>query len=119
MSGRGIGVSIPVIGTPLRPSLNNLNPNTPVLRQTLNQVPLGVHVRVSSDATTRVGTSDQYDEDNYDDVQSGPSAPPNTMYAEMSPEYIRSREDEALHKVILQPKANSKPYIKNKQNIYR
>ena len=31
-SGRGVPISIPVIGTPIRPPLSNLNPNTPVLR---------------------------------------------------------------------------------------
>ena len=40
-------------------------------------------------------------------MESGPSAPPNTMYAETSLDYIRSREDEALHKVISQLKSNS------------
>lgn len=50
----------------------------------------------------------------YDDMQSGPSAPPNMMYAEMSPDYIRDREDEALHKVISQPKSNSKHCKRNK-----
>jgi hypothetical protein len=73
-------------------------------------VPLGVRARVCSDATTRVGTSEQYEENNYDDVQSGPSAPPNTMYAEMLPDYIRNKEDETLHKVISQPKSNSKSH---------
>ena len=71
-----------------------------MLRQRFNEVPISVLARVSSDATTQLGTSEQYKEENYDDVESGPSTPPNTMYAETSPDYIRSREDEALHKVI-------------------
>ena len=117
INGRGVPLSIPVIGTPIRPPLSNLNPNTPVLRQSSNHLPLGVPARVSSDATTRVDTSEQSEEENNDDVQSGPSAPPNTMYTEMSPEYFRSREDETLNKGISQPRSNSKPYRRNKQNI--
>jgi hypothetical protein len=112
-----VPVSIPVIGTPIRPMLSNLNPNTPVLRQTSNHLPLGVPARVSNDATTLVDTSKQSEEENDDDVQSGPSAPPNTMYTEMYPEYFRSTEDETLHKGISQPRSNSKPYRRNKQNI--
>ena len=46
-------------------SLNNLNSNTPVLRQILNQVPLGT--RVNSDATTQASTPKQYEENNYDE----------------------------------------------------
>ena len=76
-----------------------------MLRQTLNEVPLGVLAWVRSDATTQVDTSELYEEDNYDDVQRGPSGPPKTMYAEISSDYICSREDKALHKVISQPKS--------------
>ena len=103
INGMSVGVSIPVVGTHVRPSLNDLNPNTRVLNQTLNQVPLGVIARVSSDTTTLVGTSNQYEENNYGVVENGPSAPPNTMYAEMSLDYIH-REDKAMHKVISQTK---------------
>ena len=80
-------------------------------------MPLGIPARVNSDATTRVDTSEQSEEENNDDVQSGPSAPPNMMYTEMSLEYFRSREDETRHKGISQPRSNSKPHRKNKQNI--
>ena len=36
-----------------------------------NLVLISVHARISSDATTRASTSKQYEEDNYDDVESG------------------------------------------------
>ena len=35
----------------------------------------------------------------------------------MSLDYIRNREDETPHKVISQPKSNSKPYRRSKHNI--
>ena len=57
ISGKGVGESIPVITTHVRPSLRNFNPNTLVQRQRFNEVPISVPARVSSDATTRLGTS--------------------------------------------------------------
>jgi hypothetical protein len=104
---QGCWVTIPVIGTLVRPSLINLNPNTPMLRQTFNQLPLRVFAQVNNIATTRVDTLEQYEEDNYGDVESRCSALPNTMYAKKSPNYIYSKKDKALHKVISQPKSSS------------
>lgn len=92
ISDCGIRISIPIMDSPARPSLSNLNSNTPMLRTIFNPVFISIHIRISSNNTTRTYTPEYYEEANYNDVKNKSSASSNMMYTKTLPYYICNKE---------------------------